>query len=942
MFLHRCIHSARKLANTLASQTHCEWLDSKRLNIVCTDDSTIAALFQLYVEYITAVKDRAREAYEVTKLERPNDTIVAKSQDREQFDHPAANLQTTNISVTLVPHETISTTWCLEDKLRSQLPKRLLQPSTFEAIASLTHCRIILGATPALLTVKGDNDQQVKKTTTNLDNLARALSLRTKPPSIHEFVIMEREVHVSLQIRAINDSELHDQQSTTNMGSNGSRPLTFQEYGVVTMNKKGKGIVTLPKIHPYGDRTISLSPLDAKMPYTSSLTGPCHPLPVRKDIAKTAPIPDSGCRFVEEWVETTVETGHSHPFEPNKDSVAGEPLAGSDVVGTFEEAQASAKKRRHGRNRKNPTASVEVRDENHADVQEALKPRSTLSGQPASYAQDSAHGFHKAKTEERLRPPGVEDTVDLDQLLSLNGHQKSTPPRSVGTSTQFSATIQGLLPEDAPQAAYSIHVPAPTIQRPYLPAESSRTSRVSEENQPISSIPGWMKQNPTTAASGTVRGGSFLSTSNAALARPQPISYLDATKRGALSPRGAPRARAATRGRIDRVPSEQLQPSTEIHSRQIHRTMNKKMAKPAKSQASHLQFEAFELATSQLLQSANTFRGIVDLEVDIGRILIKAGNGAIGRTFLPNGWSSVFNDRTADKPETEFTHRLPASDIDIQYIVSLEQPNGRRIFAEEPYESVIQYRFLCGTKSGDEEYVLVLDTVESEDEANTLLRVILQVDGSGLVQLLSTEYLVGAVNWHFPKRQWDARLAVKVTERIEDSYRDSVEAISSTLSVVPSVDGRTAKIFAEFGNTDLIFKSASIHREMKFHCVAYPSYGISCSEVQCIGPTKERQRYSNAACAAAAANNGDRWWEIKLHSTEAMDRLRQSKDLSIGAEAEWSSNEIIGETVKQLHYLARDIVTQIDGIGIDETTISASIKHDEERKQAPWEVNGFW
>ncbi|KAL9022629.1 MAG: hypothetical protein Q9185_000207 [Variospora sp. 1 TL-2023] len=36
-----------------------------RLNIVCTDDNTIAALFQLYTDYISAERDRAREAYEV-------------------------------------------------------------------------------------------------------------------------------------------------------------------------------------------------------------------------------------------------------------------------------------------------------------------------------------------------------------------------------------------------------------------------------------------------------------------------------------------------------------------------------------------------------------------------------------------------------------------------------------------------------------------------------------------------------------------------------------------------------------------------------------------------------------------------------------------------------------------------------------------------------------
>ncbi|KAL9022628.1 MAG: hypothetical protein Q9185_000206 [Variospora sp. 1 TL-2023] len=636
---------------------------------------------------------------------------------------------------------------------------------------------------------------------------------------------METEIHVSLQIRALNDDEMHDQQSTTNIGSRASRPLVFQELGVVTMTKKGKGIITQPKVRTahggtspsyqnrwqppliqrYGNQAIDFPSLDAKTLYTPSQKGPCPPLPLRKDCTKIGPIPDFG--FVEDWVETTVETGHSHSFEPNKDSMAGEVVAGPGIVGTFEETQALPTKRRYRRNRKNPTASVKIRNESHGDVQLAIVPQLTPSEQATDYAQDSSHNAHKAETEERL--------VHLDFL-------------------------------------------------------------------PTSSAPEWLIQNPTTAAVGTVKGGSFLDITETQAARPQPISYLDAAKRGANRPTSAPRARAALRGGTWRVPNERLQPSTEIQSRQIHRTMNKKMAKPAKTRTSPLQLEAFETATSQILQSANTFRGIIHLEVDIGRILVQAGNGAIGRTFLPDGWSSVFHDRTEHKPETEFTQRLPASDFDVQ--------------------------------------------------------VILQVDDSGIVQILSTEYLVGAVNWHFPKRQWDARLAVKVTERIDDSYHDSIEAISRTLSIIPSVDGRTAKIFAELSNTGLTFKSASIRRQMKFHCVMYPSNIISCSEIQCLGPTKERQRYYNAA----AMTNGDHWWEITLHSTDAMNSLGCSKDLPIGAEADWNSDDIVRNTVKQLHHLARDIITQIDGIGTDETMMAATGKHEEVETQTPEEVVGFW
>ncbi|KAI4289602.1 MAG: hypothetical protein L6R35_001136 [Caloplaca aegaea] len=862
----------RLRVNTLGSEAHCEWLDSKRLNIVCTDDNTIAALFQLYTEYISAERDRAREAYEVTKLERPTETIVLTSRNQEtatnQLNYQAVNLQSKDFPVTLVSYETVSKTWCFEGGLRSQLPSRLLKPSIFEAVASLTHCRIIFGAPVAVLTVKGDNDQEVEKTIKHLDNLAKSF------------------------IRALNDGEMHDQQSTTNIGSRASRPLAFQELGVVTMTKKGKGIITQPKVRTahggtspsyqnrwqppliqrYGNQAIDFLSLDAKTLYIPSQKGPCPPLPLRKDCTKTGPVPDFG--FVEDWVETTVETGHSHSFEPNKDSMAGEVVAGPGIVGTFEETQALPTKRRYRRNRKNPTASVKIRNENHGDVQLAIVPQLTLSEQATNYAQDSSHNAHKAKTEERLVHLGVHNSINVnDQFLSFTDHQNSTSLHSVGTSAQLSTTIPDLLTGDTPQSAYSIRVPTPAIHSPYLPAASSRTSNTSEDFLPTSSAPEWLIQNPTTAAVGTVKGGSFLDITEAQAARPQPISYLDAAKRGANRPTSAPRARAAVRGGIWRVPNERLQPSTEIQSRQIHRTMNKKMAKPAKSRTSPLQLEAFETATSQILQSANTFRGIIHLEVDIGRILVQAGNGAIGRTFLPDGWSSVFHDRTEHKPETEFTQR-----------------------------------------------------------------VILQVDDSGIVQILSTEYLVGAVNWHFPKRQWDARLAVKVTERIDDSYHDSIEAISRTLSIIPSVDGRTAKIFAELSNTGLTFKSVSIRRQMKFHCVMYPSNIISCSEIQCLGPTKERQRYYNAA----AMTNGDHWWEITLHSTDAMNSLGCSKDLPIGAEADWNSDDIVRNTVKQLHHLARDIITQIDGIGTDETIMVATGKHEEVETQTPEEVVGFW
>lgn len=225
-------------------------------------------------------------------------------------------------------------------------------------------------------------------------------------------------------------------------------------------------------------------------------------------------------------------------------------------------------------------------------------------------------------------------------------------------------------------------------------------------------------------------------------------------------------------------------------------------------------------------------------------------------------------------------------------------------------------------------------------------RIILEAGAFGNVRVLSSDHLVGAVNWHFPKRQWDARLAVKVTEEVQD-YQNAVEAVTRTLSVVPSTDGRTAKLCAELGNTGLIFKSASIHREMKFRCDIYPDIVMSCTEVQYLGPTKERHRFWNSIRdVETARENGDLWWGIKLQSVEADKKLHSSKDLALGEEADWKAEDVVQEgAVKQLHRLASDIVTQIDDIGItvDTTAKTASIaKEIAAKKEAVKEVDTFW
>lgn len=523
-------------------------------------------------------------------------------------------------------------------------------------------------------------------------------------------MIVEAELDVSFQIRALDEKETKDQLSTTIIG-----PKRFQTskpgyFGVVLMVKKGRAVITrsrteaangtittLPdkncwqgvQILRHGNQAINFASLDGRNTNTPSHPESLElPLPLPNQIlANAATTPGPTSKFVEEWVQTTAETKCIQPFEPIKEPFKGEPLVEPLVESDSEEAvkgkdaRASPMKRRHARNRKKPSAQDDaaIEDEDDASVAHLIEPRFTSSeearsSRPTSYAHSVLHDSDSARATPQLIEIGVEETCQQAnncmvqravmsinpncELLSICDSHRSKPPdsRSATDRPRKPAVVGDLLTQEDSRVAYPVVFPAPAINAPYMPSTSSRASYASELPAG-SSVPGWLNRNPTTTASTTRRKGLLLIDDEEAEPAAQPASYLAAAKRGAGRSRGQPPGRGIAHRRAYRgvdPPKEGLQPNSEVQSRKVHHTMNQKMAKPDIRQASQL--EAFERATVQLLQSANTFRGKVKLEVDIGRILVKAGNGTIGRTFLSSDWSSIFSDRTGNRPETVFTH----------------------------------------------------------------------------------------------------------------------------------------------------------------------------------------------------------------------------------------------------------------------------------------------
>lgn len=930
---------AKLRANTPANEV--QWLDDKHLSILSDNEATIMALFDLYAEYINTNSTRVQEPYEVQMLERPTGTHVRTRKSQISSYDEAFNcedLDQESLLPMLDSHESVSKVWRFESRQARQLKKCLSNPSVIEGICNSTSCRLVLAEEVNAITVKGDNDQDLDKVTSELDKLAKSISVLDETPKVFHFFTSEAEMDASLQIQW---------QDESNDRMYAALPLSYNlpperpKVGIITMLKKGRRLMTQSKtmiassspdfwratpVTPHGNQSINFPGCEPKEPCTPDVIESRQPEPSCNGMSKA----DLTSGFVEQWVEQTSDAKND-PFEPTNDSETPIDTRNTEP-NTIKPVDAKnigpqLGKKRHGRTRRVPgghdSESPSVRDTTELvliPVDEAPEPIVPAMMCPPELVKTSA----LASLQELIGISVSEDPAPLAIALgsssgtrSHGASRKSTPleVRSGTPSTHVSATPKDILDGPEQPISYPVLTQAPSIRSPVMPPTSVQASNASKV-QSNSDMPVWLKQNPTARASTEKKGARLIAPDEENnVSKPQ-SSYLEAAKRGAVRSRGLQRGRAGPRGRVCKALapscSERVQSGSEVESRQIFHTMHQKMAKPFISQA-YLVKET-ESATAQILQSVRAFKGVVKFEVQIGRILVKDEGNAIGRTFSFGEWSTVFASQAENKVETLFTHMLPVSDTQMQYLINLRQSNGRRIFGDTPFDSTLRYRFMCRTRSGDED-------------------IILEVSEDGHVKVLGNPHLVGAINWHFPKRQWDARLAVEAIEPTRD-YEESVKTVANTLSIIPSAEQRTARVFAEIGNSDLIFKSASLVRGFKINCLLNSDIILSCSEIQDLGPAKERNRYYNShRDVGTAKKNCDLWWEVRLCSTRVDDHLRQNREIRLGDQAGWRAEDITQSgVIQQLYDLASEIITQMDGTGATKKPVKTPSMNQDDTK----------
>ena len=315
----------------------------------------------------------------------------------------------------------------------------------------------------------------------------------------------------------------------------------------------------------------------------------------------------------------------------------------------------------------------------------------------------------------------------------------------------------------------------------------------------------------------------------------------------------------------------------------------------------------YDDAAAQLLSTTRTTQGQVKLEVIIGRLMIDHQSGSSEfkkRTFAVGQWSTVFLNPSAPVRLRSFiTNRLTSIGSDADFISQLKLSSGRSMFTPEPCERATFYRFKCFSTLRVHS-AMVVDVYE--DKA---------------LKLQSTDWLNGALDLHFAKRYWDARIAVTTHQSVEDErYANAAQSMVDNLCVVPAASH--LDIFTKVNPKIIDFQSIEIRRETRHRSTNYPDLLLKLSEVQELSfeisaTGKEEQHYHAwTKPKPEMVNDGKLWWEVSLASVAAEKILKENETLELGEMSTWKPSNIVDAMiVRHMSHLARDIVTRIDSVG---------------------------
>jgi hypothetical protein len=178
----------------------------------------------------------------------------------------------------------------------------------------------------------------------------------------------------------------------------------------------------------------------------------------------------------------------------------------------------------------------------------------------------------------------------------------------------------------------------------------------------------------------------------------------------------------------------------------------------------------------ELLEGLRGFRGEVNVQADLGRILLKG----IPRKLITRGDSEasfdieyamdVLGNTNTSPPMAIFTKVLSLLPADISYLVEMKDRRGHAMWEQNQSSWDVTYEILC------------VDHRPGRSRPFTV-----EIDGEKLNgAIVKTRREFGVINVHGVKRHWDFRIVatgIHPSEDVDPAYREFAEAVKNSLHI---------------------------------------------------------------------------------------------------------------------------------------------------------------
>ena len=180
--------------------------------------------------------------------------------------------------------------------------------------------------------------------------------------------------------------------------------------------------------------------------------------------------------------------------------------------------------------------------------------------------------------------------------------------------------------------------------------------------------------------------------------------------------------------------------------------------------------------------------------------------------------------------------------------------------------------------------------------------------------------LIGTLDWHFPKRAWDARLQLTSENFLATDYQKQVKGIVENIKIDVSGDGQSLQLWTRTIDDLLSIESITLHRETLHPFTVYPDLLLHLTEHQDLAvrqPFDSEGFYSGSMQASNVMVKANKlWWGAKISSVNARAILEENITLELGETATWTPSGIVKKgVVGDFFAAAKEIVTHIDHVG---------------------------